>query len=336
MKCNERSAIAALAIAFTFLGLTFGLPSTGHAQTGTRINDRQVEQIIQSIERRSDTFRRSFDAALDRSRLDGTYSEVSAKEFVGAFERATNDLRSRFDGRTAVASDVDNILNTAAVIDQIMRTNLRQPKVQRDWALLRGDLQRLARAYNVAFNLERRIQPPGIVAPKRAYRVNDDQVERLLRRIETSSDTFRRSLDAALDRSRMDNTKREDNVTQFVTDFEDSTGELRRKFDGRTSVGLDVSHLLVRAARIDDFMRRNLRRQTIVQRNWRSLRNDLNRLADYYHLGFNLDHRVGMPSYSSIPGPGVSMRIRTHCSPVHIFSTTIKARSSNYCRERKT
>lgn len=305
MKQYKRSAISALAIAFTFLGLSVGLLSEAQAQR--RVNDRQVEQIIQSIERRSDTFRRSFDAALDRSRLDGTYTEVSVNEFVKAFENATNDLRSRFNGRTAVATDVDNILNSAAVIERFMRTNLRQQRVQRDWTLLRGDLQRLARAYNVAFNLNRRIQSPGIITTQRAYRVNDSQVETLLRRIETKSDTFRRSLESALDRSRLDNTNREDNITEFVSDFENSTDELRRKFAGRTSVALDVSNVLVRAARIDDFMRRSLRRQTIAQRNWRNLRTDLNLLANYYNVAFNLNNRRGMPAYSSIVVlPGVA------------------------------
>ena len=129
--------------ALAFLGFGFVLTTpTRRAQTRrtTRVNDSQVEQIIRSIERRSDVFRRSFDAALDRSRLDGTYTEDSVNEFVKNFEEATNDLRSRFDGRTAVAGDVDNVLNRAALIDQFMRTNLRQRRVQGDWTLLKGDL----------------------------------------------------------------------------------------------------------------------------------------------------------------------------------------------------
>ena len=108
-------------------------------------------------------FRRSFDAALDRSRLDGTYTEDSVNEYVKNFEEATNDLRSRFNGRTAVAADVDNVLNRAALIDRFMRTNLQQRRVQGDWTLLKGDLQRLATAYNVAFNLNGRVLPPSVV-----------------------------------------------------------------------------------------------------------------------------------------------------------------------------
>ncbi|HXG83708.1 MAG TPA: hypothetical protein VNI84_06740 [Pyrinomonadaceae bacterium] len=302
----RQTGAATLALATTFLGFGYILTPDAQAQrrgqTVRRINDRQVENIIRSIERRSDVFRRSFDAALDRSRLDGTYTEDSVNEFVKNFEEATNDLRSRFNGRTAVASDVENVLNRAALIDHFMRTNLRQPRVQGDWTLLRGDLQRLATAYNVAFNLNGRILPPSVVAVQRAYRVNDSQVETLLRRVETRSDTFRASLDRALDRSRFNSTNREDNINEFVKDFENATDELRRKFDGRTSVDADVSGVLVRGARIDDFMRRNLRRETVAQRDWRNLRADLNMLSSYYSLAFNLDNRRNMPAYSTIGG----------------------------------
>lgn len=310
-KTLAKMTAATMIFALAFLGFGFILTTDAQAQTRrntrrtTRVNDRQVEQIIRSIERRSDVFRRSFDAALDRSRFDGSYTENSVNEFVKGFETATNDLRSRFNGRTAVASDVDTVLNRAAQIDQFMRTNLRQTRVQGDWTLLKGDLQRLANAYSVSFNLNGRILPPSVIASQRAYRVSDAQLETILRRIETKSDRFRTSLDAALDRSRFNNTNSEDNINEFVKDYENSTDQLRRNFDSRASVDMDASNLLVRAARIDDFMRRNLRREYTAQRDWRSLRTDLNLLSSYYSLAFNLDNRRNIPAYTAMNGGGV-------------------------------
>lgn len=291
----------------SIIGSGFILTNDIAAQTGRtiRVNDRQVERIIRSVEQRSDVFRRSFDAALDNSRFNGSYTEDSVNEFVKGFEDATNDLRSQFNGRNAVASDVDTVLNRAAQIDQFMRTNLRQARVQGDWTLLKGDLQRLAGAYGVAFNLNGRVLPPSVIAAQVPYRVSDAQLETVLRRIETKSDTFRTSLDRALDRSRFNESSREDNINDFVKDFENETDMLRSKFDGRTSVMIDASNLLVRAARIDDFMRINLRREAIAQRDWRSLRPDLNLLSNYYRLGFNLDDRRNMPSYTAINNGGV-------------------------------
>lgn len=275
-------------------------------QAQRRVNDRQVETIIRNVETRSDTFRRSFDAALDRSRLDGTYTEDSVNEYVKSFEEATNTLRSRFNGRTAVASDVDNVLNRAAMIDRFLRTNLKQGRVQSDWIQLRNGLQRLANAYNVALNLNGRVLTPLTVAAQVPYRVSDLQVQTLLNRIETRSDTFRANFDRALDRSRLNETNREENVNEFVKDFENMTDVLRRRFDDRTSVDADVSNVLVRASRIDDFMKRNLRRETRTQNAWRNLRTDLNLLSNYYRLAFNLDNRRNMPPYTAIVDTGLT------------------------------
>ncbi|NOT49352.1 MAG: glycine zipper family protein [Acidobacteria bacterium] len=291
-----------LAVAFAFSAAAI----TSYAQGSVRVNDRQVGNIIRNIERRSDNFRKSFDVALDRSRLDGTYTEDNVNEYVKSFEDATNNLRSRFNGKTAIASDVDKVLNRAAMIDQFMRTNLKQPRVQGDWTLLKSDLQQLANAYSVAFNLNGRVLPPSVVAGQVPYRVSDARVQTLLNRIETRSDTFRMSFDRAMDRSRFNESGREENINEFVKDYENLTDMLRRKFDDRTSLDVDVSNVLVRAARIDDFMKRNLRGESIAQRDWRNLRADLNLLSNYYSLGFNLDNRRNMPPYTAVFDQGLT------------------------------
>lgn len=295
----SKASLTIASLALAIFGLTLGT----NAQQLSRVSDRQVESIIRSIEQRSDRFRKSFSTALDRSRLDGTYTEDSVNQYIQSFEQATDTLRQRFNGRNALASDVDNVLDRAAMIDQFMRTNLKQRPVQSDWTLLKGDLQRLANDYHVAFNLNARLLQPSAVAGQIPYRVNDRQVKTLLDRIESRSNIFRASVDRAIDRSRFDGTNRENNINGFVEDFEDLTDVLKSKFDARSSVGADVSNVLVRAARIDDFMKRNLRGETAAQRDWRNLRSDLNLLANYYNLSFNLDNRRDMPAYVAIVDP---------------------------------
>lgn len=290
-----------LTTAMTLAGLLLGAQIPVSAQRATyRVNDRQVDQIISSIERRSDTFRSDMDTAMDHSRLDGSYTEDSVNAFVKDFEHATDDLRSNFNGHRAAAADIENVLRKAAIIEQFMRTNVRQQRVQQDWTLLKDDIRRLASAYHVIFNLNGRVLPPTVISSQRPYRVSDTQVESVLRRIESKSDTFRDRIDTALDRSQLNATQREDNINQLVKNFEESTDRLRSKFDGRTSVAMDVSDVLMRAARIDDFMRRNLRGKTAVQNTWLSLRSDLNMLSTYYNVGFNLDDRRSMPTYNAM------------------------------------
>lgn len=120
-------------------------------------------------------------------------------------------------------------------------------------------------------------------AQVRSYRVSDAQVQTLLTRIETRTDAFRRVFDRSLDNSRRNGTRNEDNVTQFVTDFENATDSLRRNFDERDSVASDVEEVLQRASVIDSFIRTN-RQTPAVERQWNLLRTDLNTLATYYRV----------------------------------------------------
>ena len=128
-------------------------------------------------------------------------------------------------------------------------------------------------------------------AQRRPYRATDQQVRQLIRRIENRTDLFRSSLDAALDRSRIDNTRAEDDINRFVSDFEDAVAQLRDRFNSRRSVTADVQNVLDRAALIDSFMRRN-RLGARAENDWASLRLDLNELARVYGISWRWDTRT--------------------------------------------
>jgi hypothetical protein len=80
-------------------------------------------------------------------------------------------------------------------------------------------------------------------AQVRSYRVSDAQVQTLLNRLETRSDAFRREIDRALDNSNRDGTRYEENIAEFVTDFENSTDNLRNNFASRRSTAQDVEEV---------------------------------------------------------------------------------------------
>src|SRR5919107_1663951 len=134
----------------------------------------------------------------------------------------------------------------------------------------------------------------GVSAQRRAYRTNDAQMRRLLRRIETRADRFSNSLSNALDRSRYNGTAREDEVNRLITDFEYSTDQLRDHFNANASTGEDVRLVLERAAMLDSFMRNN-RLANTAERQWTLLRSDLDRLARNYDVAWN---------WNNVPAPG--------------------------------
>lgn len=147
MNRMRRIFSVALVLAFASLAAT-----TTQAQIRTnRMNNQQVRQVITRIENRTDVFRASLDARLDRSRINNTNAEDNINQIVSDFENATNQLRDRFNSRQAVSADVQNVLNQAALIDSFMRRNRLGARAERDWASLRVDLNELARLYGVAW-----------------------------------------------------------------------------------------------------------------------------------------------------------------------------------------
>jgi predicted glycoside hydrolase/deacetylase ChbG (UPF0249 family) len=137
------------------------------------------------------------------------------------------------------------------------------------------------------------------------YRINDKDVEKIIRRIEQQSDHFRSSLDSALDKSRFNGTHREDDINSFIKDFYEQTKRLRHQFDSHKSAAPDVQAVLERAARIDEFMSRN-RLSGKVQDDWSTLKTYLDELAAAYNVNWRWEGYR-----SEYPAPRVTEPIAT-------------------------
>jgi hypothetical protein len=119
------------------------------------------------------------------------------------------------------------------------------------------------------------------------YRLKDNDVERIISRIELRSDRFRSNLDSALDKRGYDAT-RVDHVNTFVELFGDHVKRLRDQFNKHSSSTADVRAVLDCAAPIDEFMTRN-RLSSEAQNDWTILRNKLDQLAIAYNVKWRWD-----------------------------------------------
>ena len=290
-----------ISVALVATMLSLGLASAqAQTQRPYRMNDRQVESALRRVETNADRFRASFSAALDRSRWNGTSTEDQLNTYVQNFETATDQLRSRFNSRNAVAADVENVLRQAAFLNDFMLRNRLDMQAMNDWTTLRADLDALARIYNVTWDWTRQTGNIGYGQTTQtgpAYRISDRQLDTIIRRVETGADRFRTSMGNSLDRSRYDGTRAEDNINQFIRDFETATDTLRSRFNARTSVAGDVENVLRQATYIDDFMTRQTL-STRAENDWTTLRGDLNQLASAYSVAWNWDVRR-LPGYGN-------------------------------------
>jgi hypothetical protein len=242
MTRGKLSAVAA-AVALTVVGLA-AAPSQP-----SRVTDQQVRELVNRIDARSETFRLAFDRAIDRSRLRGSRSADEIGRSVTDFKQATVRLRDRVNLRQSDAAAVANVLTPAALIDAfVMGNQLGQP-VERDWQDLRRDLDELARAYGVAWNgTGSQNGPPGVPNP---------QVTQLLARTARDAAQFRRTLDQALARSRINTSRDEDDINRFVAELTEATSHLTDHADRRQTVTDNIDDLLQHGASIDGFMQRH-------------------------------------------------------------------------------
>jgi hypothetical protein len=122
------------------------------------------------------------------------------------------------------------------------------------------------------------------IARGRVYTKGD--VDRIIKRVEDSTDKFKKEFDKALDRSRLNNTNREDQLNEYAKDLEHATDELRSQFD-RNDRWIDnkeqVRKCLSIATKINVAMR-NRRLGPKVESRWTAVRYDLNTLAGVFNL----------------------------------------------------
>jgi gas vesicle protein len=111
-------------------------------------------------------------------------------------------------------------------------------------------------------------------------------VERIIKRVEDRSDSFKKHVDRSLDRGRLDGTDAEDRINDQVKDFEKALDELRKEFDKQDrwiEVRSNVEKVIDEAEDVNAvFRRRNL--AAGIESEWALLRADINKLAGVYDV----------------------------------------------------
>ena len=270
---NRSKHILSMLILFA-LGLVGMSAQAQRRPNGT--TDRQVSVILQRLEQSSSRFHNSLNLVLVNGRVDETRPQNDINSFEPAFSTAIDQFRDKFRRRQDGGTDVQNILQKAALVNGFMTRNRLNATAQNDWAAVRNNLNTLANAYGVNWQWNRPTLPP--VSSSQLSRLSDSELNQLIQRIETGRNNFASSLTAAFDRNRYSQTGSERNMLVAVGDLKNATDQLRNQFDARQPLADYVARVLARATPIDTYMSHN-RLTTQAQTDWGTLRADLNTLA---------------------------------------------------------
>jgi len=121
--------------------------------------DTQLRNLLNSIESRTNTFKRQIGRNLNNSNIDGTYQEDSINSMVANFETATNRLKNNFTSRRSTTNDVQEVLNRAVSVNRFVVNNRLTNAAKTSWNQIRTNLNTLAGYYRVSSNWDNTITP---------------------------------------------------------------------------------------------------------------------------------------------------------------------------------
>ena len=122
------------------------------AYRGAVYTRAEVNSLIHRVEERSDAFVKIFDSALDRSNMDGSRKEDRLNDKAKELEKQLDHVREEFDRHEDyrdVRENVSKALSASEEINKVIRNRRLSYEAQRQWGLLRLELNKLARVYNL-------------------------------------------------------------------------------------------------------------------------------------------------------------------------------------------
>ena len=134
----------ALVLAMLSLGLT-----AAQAQRTYSPNSRQLNNLIRRVELSTDRFRSTVEMMSGRGQYNGSSTRDQLNSYSQNFVSAVATLRQRFNSRADVTADVQNVLQQASLVNNLLLSNRMGTRVQSDWSLVRSDLDALARASGI-------------------------------------------------------------------------------------------------------------------------------------------------------------------------------------------
>jgi len=119
------------------------------------VTKADVGDVVERLSNRTGEFKGEFDAAVSHSMIDGTRLEDRAKKCADNLQDSAKRLRDVFHDKRdknnpAVRDAADRTLAAGSELSQVVQSHRFTDKLQKDWDLLRSDLNALAQVYGLS------------------------------------------------------------------------------------------------------------------------------------------------------------------------------------------
>lgn len=126
--------------------LIFGIAGQADAQ---RRNEREIRDIVRSLNSKVDDLKYDLEYQLTSSSADRQDIDDVSRD-LASLEDKIRTFETNLDQRRENRDDVSAILDAARNIDQFLRSNRQNQRIESDWASVRTLLDRLASSYGIS------------------------------------------------------------------------------------------------------------------------------------------------------------------------------------------
>lgn len=178
---------------------------------GERLSDRDVKQIIASVDQTRDRFEDQLDGMLKSSTLRGPRGETNVGAYLDDLQENVERLKDRFKPEYSASKEVETILRQGTDINSYIKAQPGELKGASEWDRMAAELGRLAAAYGTGFPLPanaavRRINDPEAAAAAEDVARAADKLKKELDRetslVKSARDAIKEELDALIQQAK--------------------------------------------------------------------------------------------------------------------------------------
>jgi len=251
---------------------TWLLAAPASARQGeTRLTDKAVLQIIESVEKGRNTFESKIDDKLKSSILRSPRGELRVDAYLDDLETNVKNLKSRFDKSYSASSEAETVLRQSSIIDGFMKSSGKGMQGASEWDALAIDLRRLAGAYSTSFPLA----PTGGTV----RRINDAEGGAAADDMKNQARKMRDSIDANAGLAK----DARDAVKANLQTLEEQADLVKSRMNSGQPASAEMRKLLDQVAAVDKFMAAN-KVMPQTQADWQKVRVPLDKLKQAYDV----------------------------------------------------
>jgi len=248
------------------------LPSVALATD--RLTDKEVVDLLASVENNRSKFEAALDKDLKNTVLQGARGQVNTNEFLDDLQDQVTRTRERFKQDYSASSEVITLLDYSTRLDRWVKAQPAGFRGSSEWDPFASDLRRLAMAYNTSMPMP---------ANGMARRFNDAELVAAAAAVEKLCDPFRHELEVSLTANKAVTPESRQKTLQQVDTLKSHAHALNQSLANKEKGVAEAYALIKQALIIVDWISKNPL-SSAAGAAWTPLRGELGKVALAYEV----------------------------------------------------